>query len=192
MTRSGGVGASATRCAPAFSNATLPTVRDGVNDFETAKLRRGVQACPQPDRTQDIPMEVQRTAARLQLEGEPQLALREPVQFAPKHRAFAGRLSLSVETTAVTRKYAPEVMAELARLALQAQSETARVAAGKEILDRAYGKAPAADNFTFVEALKNLEKLSDFQLAEVIKIQEKIIATTEARIALGIALPSKN
>jgi hypothetical protein len=28
-------------------------VRDCVTDFETAKSRRGVQACPQPDPTQD-------------------------------------------------------------------------------------------------------------------------------------------
>jgi hypothetical protein len=34
---------SVTRCAPAFWNATLPTVRDCVTDFETAKSRRGVQ-----------------------------------------------------------------------------------------------------------------------------------------------------
>ena len=27
-------------------DATPPTVRDCVNDFDTAKLRRGVQACP--------------------------------------------------------------------------------------------------------------------------------------------------
>ena len=47
------VGRSVTRCAPAFSNATMPTVRESVNDFETAKLRRGVQAYLQPDRTQD-------------------------------------------------------------------------------------------------------------------------------------------
>jgi hypothetical protein len=60
-------------------------------------------------------------------------------------------------------------MAELARLATHAESESARIAAGKEILDRAYGKAPAGDNFTFVEALKNLDKLSDFQLAEIVK-----------------------
>ena len=92
----------------------------------------------------------------------------------------------------LARKYAPEVMAELARLALQAQSETARVAAGKEILDRAYGKAPAADNLTFVEALKNLEKLSDFQLAEIIKIQEEVIASYRSTDGSGIALPSKN
>ena len=42
--RSGGVGAECARCAPAFSDATMPTVRESVNDFETAKLRRGVQA----------------------------------------------------------------------------------------------------------------------------------------------------
>ena len=29
-------------CAPALSNATLPTVTGCVNDFETAKSRRGV------------------------------------------------------------------------------------------------------------------------------------------------------
>ena len=51
--RSDGVGAECDSCAPAFWNATLPTVRDCVTDFETAKSRRGVQACPQPDRTQD-------------------------------------------------------------------------------------------------------------------------------------------
>ena len=33
------------RCTPAVSNATLPRVRDCTNDFETAKLWRGVQAC---------------------------------------------------------------------------------------------------------------------------------------------------
>jgi hypothetical protein len=77
----------------------------------------------------------------------------------------------------IARKHAPEVMAELARLATHAESESARIAAGKEILDRAYGKAPAGDNFTFVEALKNLDKLSDFQLAEIVKIQRQIIAS---------------
>ncbi len=54
VTRSDGVGAEcASVYARPFWNATLPTVRDCVTDFETAKSRRGVQACPQPDRTQD-------------------------------------------------------------------------------------------------------------------------------------------
>ena len=43
--RSGGV-RSVTRCTPAFSDATPPTVRDCVNDFDTAKLRRGVLGVP--------------------------------------------------------------------------------------------------------------------------------------------------
>jgi hypothetical protein len=43
-TRSRGVGASVARRSPSFSNAPLLTVRDCVNDFETAKFRRGVQA----------------------------------------------------------------------------------------------------------------------------------------------------
>ena len=36
------------------------------------------------------------------------------------------------------------MIAELGRLALQAESETARVSAIKELLDRGYGKAPQA------------------------------------------------
>ena len=34
---------------PAFSNATQPKVMGCANDFETAKSRRGVQACPRSD-----------------------------------------------------------------------------------------------------------------------------------------------
>ena len=51
--RSGGVGAE---CASVFARLFECHAADGkdcVNDFETAKLRRGVQACLQPDRTQD-------------------------------------------------------------------------------------------------------------------------------------------
>lgn len=50
----------------------------------------------------------------------------------------------TADVKALARKYAPSVIAELARLATGAESEQARVAAGKEILDRAYGKAPQA------------------------------------------------
>lgn len=41
-------------------------------------------------------------------------------------------------------KYAPAAMKELGRLAAKAESEAARVSAIKELLDRAYGKAPVA------------------------------------------------
>lgn len=47
----------------------------------------------------------------------------------------------TAEVKDLCRGYAPAVIAELARLALNAISEQARVAASKELLDRAYGKA---------------------------------------------------
>ena len=46
----------------------------------------------------------------------------------------------TADVKALAQSYAPEVVKELARLALNAQSEQARVTAIKEILDRAYGK----------------------------------------------------
>ena len=42
----------------------------------------------------------------------------------------------------LARKYAPDALEELSRLARKADSETARVSAIKELLDRAYGKSP--------------------------------------------------
>src|SRR6202158_1828433 len=46
----------------------------------------------------------------------------------------------TADVKALAQSYGPEAVKELARLALNAQSEQARVAAIKEILDRAYGK----------------------------------------------------
>src|SRR6516165_403440 len=40
----------------------------------------------------------------------------------------------------LARQHAPEAIKELARLALKAKSETARVVAIRELLDRGYGK----------------------------------------------------
>jgi hypothetical protein len=45
------------------------------------------------------------------------------------------------ELQELARHHAPEVIAELARLALKARSETARIAAGRELLDRGFGRA---------------------------------------------------
>jgi hypothetical protein len=42
----------------------------------------------------------------------------------------------------LAREHVEKAVKELARLATKAESETARVAAIKEILDRGYGKAP--------------------------------------------------
>lgn len=47
----------------------------------------------------------------------------------------------TAEVKELAAVHAPAVITELARLALGADSEAARVAAGKELLDRAYGKA---------------------------------------------------
>lgn len=47
----------------------------------------------------------------------------------------------TAEIRTIAQKYAPAAVKELARLSTAAVSEAARVAAIKEILDRAYGKA---------------------------------------------------
>lgn len=47
----------------------------------------------------------------------------------------------TADLKALARKYVPEAIVELARLAQEAESEPARVAAIKELFDRAYGKA---------------------------------------------------
>lgn len=47
----------------------------------------------------------------------------------------------TADVKSLAQKYAPAALEELARLAREAESEAARVAAIKEILDRAYGKS---------------------------------------------------
>jgi hypothetical protein len=44
------------------------------------------------------------------------------------------------EVQELARLHAPSIIVELARLALKAKSETARIAAGRELLDRGYGR----------------------------------------------------
>jgi hypothetical protein len=48
---------------------------------------------------------------------------------------------VTAEIKGLAQKYGPEAIAELARLATKAESEAARVAAIKELLDRGYGRA---------------------------------------------------
>jgi hypothetical protein len=52
-----------------------------------------------------------------------------------------GRPKVLGEVQELARHHAPEVIAELARLAVKARSETARIAAGRELLDRGFGRA---------------------------------------------------
>jgi hypothetical protein len=51
-----------------------------------------------------------------------------------------GRPKVIAELRALARAHAPDAIKELARLAIKAKSETARVAAIRELLDRGYGK----------------------------------------------------
>jgi hypothetical protein len=55
-----------------------------------------------------------------------------------------GRPKVLCEVQELARQYAPSAIAELARLALKAKSETARIAAIRELLDRGYGRARQA------------------------------------------------
>jgi hypothetical protein len=52
-----------------------------------------------------------------------------------------GRPKVLGEVQELARQRAPEVIAELARLALKAKSETVRISAARELLDRGFGKS---------------------------------------------------
>ena len=58
-----------------------------------------------------------------------------------------GRPKAVEEIRELARAHCPDAIAELARLAVEAKSESARIAAIRELLDRGYGKAtqPLAD-----------------------------------------------
>jgi hypothetical protein len=51
-----------------------------------------------------------------------------------------GRPKVLGEVQELARQHAPTVIAELARLALKAKNEAARISAIRELLDRGYGK----------------------------------------------------
>ena len=51
-----------------------------------------------------------------------------------------GRPKVLGEVQELARQYAPAAIVELARLALKARNETARIAAIRELLDRGYGR----------------------------------------------------
>ena len=73
-----------------------------------------------------------------------------------------GRPKVLGELQELARHHAPEVIAELARLALKAKSETARIAAGRELLDRGFGRARQSMEVSLPE--KNIVQI---MLAEI-------------------------
>lgn len=90
----------------------------------------------------------------------------------PKGAKFGGRKAgtpnkATREIKELAQSYAPASMKELARLAKAAESETARVAAIKEIFDRAYGKAPQAIEHSGTLGTYDLTKVSDGQIDEL-------------------------
>ena len=83
-----------------------------------------------------------------------------------------GRPRIVGELRDLARVHAPAAIQELARLAMKAKSETARIAAIRELLDRGFGKPTqfvAADNEPALEDL-NLEELRAEILADVQRI----------------------
>ena len=72
----------------------------------------------------------------------------------------------------LARAHAPAAIQELVRLAMKPKSETARIAAIRELLDRGFGKPTqfvAADNEPALDDL-NLDELRAELLAEVQRI----------------------
>ena len=98
---------------------------------------------------------------------------------APRGRPFqpgqsgnpGGRPRVIAELQELARAHAPEAIAELARLAKDAKSETVRIAAIKELLDRAYGKPTQ-----FVAAENDEQALNDLNLEE---LRAEILADLE-------------
>lgn len=59
-------------------------------------------------------------------------------------RALGTPNKVTAEIRDAARKHGPAALAELARIMTSSPSDGARIAACREILDRAYGKAPQA------------------------------------------------
>jgi hypothetical protein len=75
-----------------------------------------------------------------------------------------GRPKVVAEVRDLARQHTPEVIATLALLAKSADSDTAKVAACKELLDRAWGKAPQE-----LKAEVSFSTLTDEQLEAKLK-----------------------
>ena len=82
----------------------------------------------------------------------------------------------TADVKALAQSYAPEAVKELARLALNAQSEQARVTAIKEILDRAYGKPHITAE---VSTPRDVRDLSTAELLRVLAAEGIVVEEAE-------------
>jgi hypothetical protein len=82
-------------------------------------------------------------------------------------RPKGARNKVTAEVKALAQTYAPAAIKELARLSTGAESEAARVAASKEILDRAYGK-PMQPVVADLRDMRKASELSDAELEQII------------------------
>jgi Tannase and feruloyl esterase len=67
-----------------------------------------------------------------------------------------GRPKVLGEVQELARQHAPSAIAELARLALKAKNETARIAAMRELLDRGYGRPRREGGYRPVRCCRGL------------------------------------
>src|SRR5262245_65257580 len=81
-------------------------------------------------------------------------------------RPKGARNKVTAVVKALAQTYAPAAIEELARLSTGAESEAARVAASKEILDRAYGK-PMQPVAATVRDARKIDELSDAELMAI-------------------------
>ena len=72
-----------------------------------------------------------------------------------------GRPKVLGELQQIARLHAPDAIAELARLSLKAKSETARIAAIRELLDRGYGRARQSMEIGTAPGLDVIQELLD-------------------------------
>lgn len=90
---------------------------------------------------------------------------------AGKGRPKGSLNKATADIKALAREHAPNAMRELARLAVEAESEAARVAAIKELFDRGFGKPTQLhggdDDAAPIRHSVDMGKLSDATLREI-------------------------
>jgi hypothetical protein len=94
-------------------------------------------------------------------------------------RTKGARNKVTAEVKALAQTYAPAAIKELARLSTEAESEAARVAASKEILDRAYGK-PMQPVVADLRDSRKASELSDAELEQII-LEGRVNGATHGR-----------